>query len=107
MADWPRLLARLDHGAHARRAVPILFGAGRRSEQEPCQQERDDPDGDADEDLRRLDAECEHQTPFGSKANSSGSTYTPRSANLSRNFGRSPVDFRRPLNLPSSSTPEE
>ncbi len=65
------------------------------------------PDADPDQDLGRLDAECEHQTPFGSKANSSGSTYTPRSANLSRNFGRSPVDFRRPLNLPSSSTPEE
>ena len=47
-----------------------------------------------------------HQcAPFGSRAKSSASTYTPRSASLSRNFGRRPVDFSRPRKWPSSSIP--
>ena len=44
-------------------------------------------------------------SPFGSSAKVSASRNTPRSASLSRNFGRRPVDFRRPWNWPSSSMP--
>src|SRR3954451_24033559 len=102
-----RLFAGLDDGSHPRLAVAILLLARGGSQQEPRQQERNDPHADPDEDLNRLNAECEHETPFGSNANSSGSTYTPRSASLSRNFGRRPVDFSRPRKRPSSSTPGE
>src|SRR6476660_6409457 len=106
-----RLLCRSDDGAHPRLDLAILLRPRRPPEQHPRQEERDQTDHPRDEDLRggerREGVRQNHQTPLDSSAKSSGSTYTPRSASLSRNLGRRPVDFRRPLNRPSSSIPAE
>ncbi len=45
--------------------------------------------------------------PLDSNANSSASIRTPRSSSFSMNFGRRPVDFKRPRKRPSSSNPAE
>ena len=99
-------------GRHAGRHLAVLPGARGGAEQEPAQREdRATPPGRP----RTIWATGELQnerrsTPiidrsFGSRAKVSASRNTPRSASLSRNFGRRPVDFMRPLNLPSSSSP--
>src|SRR5207253_8810821 len=100
-----------DHRAHPRLDLAILLRPRRAPQKETRKEERDQTDHHRDHDLRgggRPEGIGQnHQTSLDSSAKSSGSTYTPRSANLSRNLGRRPVDFRRPRNRPSSSIPAE
>ena len=113
MADCVGLLARLDHGAPcaSRDLGPACVARLAVPNRNHARQERGDADAERRSRSRAGSSAPEgataHQTPFGSKREQLGLDVHPALGQLVQELRPQPVDFRRPRNLPSSSTPAE